>query len=582
MSDPKTPPENHLLDYLVVLYGAETAEWVWKALQEKAAHFTRQHPELMDAAHRRPLTQADSMLITYGDMVQESGRAALQTLGEFLGEQVGGIVPNIHILPFYPYSSDDGFSVIDYMRVDERLGGWEDIQGLSQTFGLMFDAVINHISRQSSWFQNYLAGIPPYTGYFLEVDPAQDLSQVFRPRTLPLLTQVQVGEEKRYVWTTFSADQVDLNFANPQVLLEVLDILLFYAANHARFIRLDAIGFLWKEIGTRCLHLPQTHAAVKLMHALFEWVAPGTMLITETNVPHDENIAYFGDGSDEAHLVYNFALPPLVLHSFRSGDARKLSTWAEGLVLPSKSVTFFNFLASHDGIGVTPARGILSEDEIDGIVEQVRRHGGLVSARVLPDGSQVPYELNISYFDALSNPSSVEPVEWQIDRFVTAHAIMFALRGMPGIYFHSLFGSRSWMEGVAVTGQNRTINRQKLNRQALEIELADPKSRRRGVFARLKALLQVRAAHLAFSPYAPQRVLDLQPTLFCLLRGEAGEGEAVCLHNVSGEAQSVALDLASLGAVQACNLLSGEVLAGERLALSLPPYGLLWLGLDEK
>jgi glucosylglycerate phosphorylase len=574
-----TPADSRLLEYLAVLYDPRTVQRIWKELQEKLEQFTQVHPELREPGFARPLTQADNMLITYGDQVYEAGRPLLRSLAEFLEAQVGGWVTNLHILPFYPYSSDDGFSVIDYMRVDELLGNWEDVRRLSQSFGLMFDAVINHISTQSAWFKNYMQGVSPYTGYFIEVDPAQDLSQVFRPRTLSLLTAVKVGQETRHVWTTFSADQVDLNYANPDVLLEILDVLLFYLANQARFIRLDAIAFLWKEIGTRCLHLPQTHAVVKLIHAVCAVVAPGTKLITETNVPHQENISYFGNGKDEAHLVYNFALPPLVLHSFRVGDATQLSTWAAGLSLPSSQVTFFNFLASHDGIGVTPARGILSEAEIDGLVDQVRTHGGLVSSRNMPDGSQIPYELNISYFDALSDPQSDEPSEVQIDRFITSHAILLSLVGMPGIYFHSLFGSRSWKQGVAVTGHNRTINRQKLEREELENELSSPASLRAGVFHRMKTLLQVRGTHKAFSPCAAQSILDLSPAVFCVLRGDSGSSQVVCLHNVSGNPQAITLDLAGLGVWGASDLLSGQSLAGGKLSLELPPYGILWLGL---
>jgi glucosylglycerate phosphorylase len=573
------PAESRLLEYLTVLYDPISVEKVWKELQEKVEHFTQRHLELRAPGINRPLTQADNMLITYGDQVYETGRPRLHSLAEFLEAQAGGWVTNLHILPFYPYSSDDGFSVIDYMRVDEQLGTWDDIRHLSQGFGLMFDAVINHISSQSAWFQKYLQGVSLYTGYFIEVDPARDLSQVFRPRALPLLTAVKVGQEIRSVWTTFSPDQVDLNFANPDVLLEIVDVLLFYLANQARFIRLDAIAFLWKEIGSRCLHLPQTHAVVKLMHALCEVVAPGTKLITETNVPHQENLSYFGNGEDEAHLVYNFALPPLVLHSFRVGDAAKLSAWAGGLELPSKQVTFFNFLASHDGIGVTPARGILAEAEIDGLVEQVRTHGGLVSSRNLPDGSQIPYELNISYFDALSDPQSDEALEVQLTRFITAHAIMLSLVGMPGIYFHSLFGSRSWRSGVAVTGHNRTINRQKLEREELENELSSPETLRARVFHRMKTLLQVRGAHQAFSPYAAQKIIDLSPAVFCILRGDPDGSQVICLHNVSGAPLATTLDLASLGARKAQDLLGGQSLAGEKLALELPPYGMIWLGL---
>ncbi len=573
------PAETRLQEYLAFLYDAETAQRVWKELQVKLDLFSRLHPELIKPAFTRPLTQADNMLITYGDQVKEAGRPLLRSLAEFLEAQVEGWVTNLHILPFYPYSSDDGFSVIDYMRVDERLGTWEDIRRLSQCFGLMFDAVINHISSQSTWFKNYLQAISPYTGYFIEVKPDQDLSQVFRPRALPLLTAVQVGQEMRHVWTTFSADQVDLNYANPQVLLEILDVLLFYLANQASFIRLDAIAFLWKQIGTRCLHLPQTHTVVKLIHALCEIAAPGTKLITETNVPHQENISYFGNGENEAHLIYNFALPPLVLHSFKVGDATRLSAWAAGLRLPSSQVTFFNFLASHDGIGLTPARGILSDAEIEGLVEQVRTHGGLVSSRNMPDGSQIPYELNISYFDALSDPQSDEPLDVQIDRFITAHASMLSLVGLPGIYFHSLFGSRSWRQGVDTTGHNRTINRQKLDRKELESELSSSTSLRAGVFYRIKTLLQARGAHQAFSPYSAQRILDRSPAVFCNLRGDPDGSQVVCLHNVSGGPQAITLDLVSLGARGASDLLSGQSLAGGKLLLELPPYGMLWLGL---
>ena len=171
----------------------------------------------------------------------------------------------------------------------------------------------------------------------------------------------------------------------------------------AEFIRLDAIAYLWKEIGTACIHLPQTHAVVRIMHALLEQAAPQVRLITETNVPHTENMSYFGDGTNEAHLIYNFALPPLVLYTLQNGDAGPLSAWASGLTLPSQQVTFFNFLASHDGIGVTPLRGLLPESAIEELARRTLAQGGLVSYRSNPDGSQSPYELNINYFDALAD-----------------------------------------------------------------------------------------------------------------------------------------------------------------------------------
>ena len=315
-----------------------------------------------------------------------------------------------------------------------------------------------------------------------------------------------------------------------------------YVERGAQFLRLDAIAYLWKEPGTSCIHLPQTHMIIQLLRAVLDEVAPHVRLITETNVPHSDNISYFGDGKNEAQLVYNFALPPLVLHTFRTGDASSLSHWAAELELPSNEVTFFNFLASHDGIGLNPARGILANAEIDALVSQTLANGGLVSYKHNPDGSQSPYEMNISYFDALSNPLGQEPPGLQADRFMAAQAIMLSLRGVPGIYFQSMFGSRNWREGVNVSGHNRTINRQKLLRNRLEEELADCTSLRNQVFSAYQVLLAQRAVSTAFHPLGGQRTLDFGRGIFALLRVSVDEQEQMlCLHNVTPQNQLVAM-----------------------------------------
>jgi glycosidase len=576
-----TSTENRLRDYLSLLYGREAGEAVWHLLKEKLDHFVEANPELREVSQTQTLTEKDVMLITYGDQVREPGLPPLRTLGDILRAYLDKVVPDIHILPFYPFSSDDGFSVIDYLQVNPDLGTWEDIKNLGRDFKLMFDGVINHISRESEWFQGFLRGEEEYLDYFIVEEPETDLSQVFRPRALPLLTPVETSRGTRYVWTTFSDDQIDLNYANPRVLLKVLDVVLFYVANKASFLRLDAIAFLWKIAGTHCIHLPQTHAVIKLLRAVLDLVAPEVVLITETNVPHQENISYFGDGQEEAQLVYNFALPPLVLHSFHTGNARALTNWASNLVLPSDRVTFFNFLASHDGIGILPARGILSQAEMDALVSRVEAHHGFISYRNLPDGSRVPYEMNINYFDALSNPGSDEPLDIQIDRFVSAHAIMLAMIGVPGIYFHSLFGSRSWVEGVRKTGMKRAINRQKLNRQDLENELANPSLPRAKVLMRLKALLKARAGHRAFDPYAQQHILDLNPAIFAILRGENGKDRVMCLHNVSRTAQAVRLNLDRFSKRNAVDMLSGKIHPGSEISLQIEPYQTVWLDLNE-
>ncbi len=549
------------------LYGSEKAPAVNARLQELVNRYRGRIPKPDDPS----LSERDSLLITYGDQVQENGKAHLQTLAEFCKAHLRGAVSGIHILPFYPWSSDDGFSVKDYRAVDPALGDWKDIERLGQSFRLMFDGVINHASAQGEWFQKFLRDERPYRDYFVTVEGEPDLSNVVRPRALPLLTEFETAAGKRKVWTTFSADQVDLDFRNPDVLLEIFDILLMYAEHGAQFLRLDAIAYLWKEIGTTCIHLPQTHAVIQLLRAVFDEVAPHVYLITETNVPHQDNISYFGDGTNEAQLVYNFALPPLTLHTFRTGNASVLSGWASTLTLPSDRTTFFNFLASHDGIGLNPARGILSSAEIDALVEQTLAHGGLISYKHNADGSTSPYELNINYFDALSDPSSDEPLDLQVDRFMAAQAIMLSLVGVPGIYFHSLFGSRSWREGVQVTHHNRTINRQKFTRAEVETALADSASLRAKVLARYRQLLAARVASPAFHPHGAQEVLNVDTRVFAVLRTSPDAAHQVlCLQNVT--AQPVRLH--SLPGKGSRDVLTNRPVS---LPLTLQPYQSLWL-----
>lgn len=520
------------------IYAADVAVQAASHLQHLVEQYRGQIPIPAEAS----LTERDSFLITYADQVRESGKPPLQTLKNFCESHLRRVVSGIHILPFFPCSSDDGFSIMDYRTVNPSLGTWNDVKQLSNSFRLMFDGVINHASAQGSWFQAFLRDEVPFRDYFLTVEGNPDLSQVVRPRALPLLTEFQTVSSKRQVWTTFSADQVDLDYHNPDVLLEIFDILLIYAQHATQFIRLDAIAYLWKEIGTTCIHLPQTHAIIQLLRAVLDEVAPHVHLITETNVPHKDNISYFGDGYNEAQLVYNFALPPLVLHTFRTGDTSILSEWASGLDLPSDRTTFFNFLASHDGIGLNAARGILSPADIAALVDQSLAHDGLISCKQNSDGTQSPYEININYFDALSDPNSQEPLEKQIDRFMAAQAILLSLRGVPGIYFHSLFGSRNWLDGVKANHYNRAINRQKLDRVTLEHELADKNTLRGRVFGRYQNLLSQRAASTAFHPYGGQEVLDVGRGVFGILRTSPdGTQQVLCLQNVTAITQPVSI-----------------------------------------
>ena len=579
---PKTL-ENQILDHLTFLYDEHNAAGIMTNLWNRLAAFRSSHPTLAETDTAERLTERDVILITYGDQIQSPDKTPLHNLAEVLDATVKGAITGVHILPFSPYSSDDGFSVIDYYAVNPDCGDWDDVARLGENFRLMFDLVVNHISAHSDWFNAFLAGDPAFANAFIVVEPGTDLSMVVRPRALPLLTAVTTssGEEK-LVWTTFSTDQIDLNFADPAMLLRILDVLLFYVAQGAEIIRLDAIAYLWKIIGTSCIHLEQTHRVVKLFRAVLDAVTPGVMLITETNVPHAENISYFGDGSDEAQLVYQFPLPPLTLHALMRGDASYLTRWAAALEPPSAPTvartTFYNFLASHDGVGVRPVEGILPPDEVQAMAKRVLAHGGHVSYKANSDGSQSAYELNISYFDALSDPHSDEPQNVQVARFMVSQAIMLALQGIPAIYVHSLFGSRNFYAGVEQTGRYRSINREKFQRAVLESALADPTSLRAQVFAAYRHLLAVRAQHRAFHPNGPQRVLDVHPAIFAVERtSPEGAETVVCLHNVS--AQPVTCTVPVLNTAACHDLLSDAIFPIENSAciVQLTPYQVAWL-----
>ena len=520
------------------------------------------------------LSEKDVILISYGDQVHRDHEPSLETLGEFMDKHLQGVINSIHILPFYPSSSDSGFSVVNYSAVDPRMGSWREIDRISSKYRLMVDGVINHASQFSDWFKAYLDGDKYFKDFFIDLDPSTDLSKVVRPRATPLLSEFTDNDGKIHnIWTTFSKDQVDLNYQNHRVLRNVLDALFYYIEKGATLIRLDAIAFIWKEIGTECVHLPQTHELIQLMREVLHEVAPEVIIITETNVPHHENVSYFGSGDDEAQMVYNFALPPLLIHSILHGDTKTLTRWAQSLSLPSKKVCFFNFTASHDGVGLRPVKGILNDDEIDYLVSHVQDHGGLVSFRAEEDGSQSPYELNCSYIDTLSHPDEEDIL--RIKRMLLSQGTALAMPGVPGIYFHSLVGSRNYHDGVKHTGINRAINRETFNVDWLEKELSQQGNLPKTMFDSYKRLISIRTNEKAFSPFGNFVFFDLDPRLFVMEQGCCENTERVlAVHNFSNEEviftipDEITLPLNDL-------LTTYEVDASKKVVLE--PYQMMWL-----
>lgn len=565
-----------LRDHLARIYGEDMAVATLPRLLGVLERFEREHPH---AGTRGELyDETDVVLITYGDQVREPDRAPLETLADFLDAHVGSAVSGVHLLPHHPFTSDDGFSVADFATVDPALGTWQDVEQLAVRRRLMLDAVVNHTSRSHPWFVGWQCGDPRYADFYLSVDPSTDLRSVTRPRTTPLLTPA-LGD--RWVWSTFSADQIDLNYANPEVLLAVTEVLLSYVARGASRLRLDAVAFLWKRIGTTCMHLPETHEVIRFWRTVMDAVAPGTLLITETNVPHRENISYLGSGTDEAHLVYQFALPPLTLAALHGGDAGRLAEWASDVQAPTDQTSFLNFLASHDGIGLRPVEGLLPDSEIDALCRAVTDQGGRISYRDVADGAPRPYELNCVYLDAMSRPGDTRQA--LVDRFVVAHSILLALAGVPAVYFQSLFGSRNWAEGADHAGRARVINRQRFARTALEAQLAEPGSLRRQVRDRLLSRIGTRTAEPAFHPAARQVVVDGGPSYFAVQRTPFSEDTTVlCVHDVSGRpGRFRARPSDGVGRharlVDLCDGSEHVAEADGTVDVDVPPYGVRWL-----
>jgi sucrose phosphorylase len=555
------------------LYG-DRAEGV----MERLLGLMQAHVDVCPPRQVRRWSEQDIILITYGDSIIDPEEIPLQTLYRFMTTHLREQFSGVHILPFFPYSSDDGFSVIDFKEVNPGLGNWDHIFRIGENFDLMADLVLNHISRQSPWFRDFIEGRGKRRDYFIELDPDEDVSMVTRPRTHRLAVPVDTGEGVKHLWATFSDDQIDLNYGNPDVLIEMIDILLLYIRRGARFIRLDAVAYLWKKAGTSCIHLPETHEVIKLLRDILDEVAPQAVLITETNVPEQENLTYFGSG-DEAHMVYQFSLPPLLLHALQKGTSQYLRQWAETMAAPPPGCTYLNFSASHDGIGLRPAEGLLPREEIDDLVDTMRGYGGQVSMKSDSSGGSSPYELNVSLFDALMGFRK-DRDQWQIPRFFCSQTILLALKGIPAIYLHSLTATPNDLKRMQKTGASRAINRHQWDYRRLKDLIANPHTPNGVVFNEFRRLLRNRRFQMAFHPEADQEVLNLGDGLFGVRRTSiAGSQEIFSISNVTDITREFLLrDIQRIKVYQSFyDLISRRDIDGSVTRLRLQPYQSVWL-----
>ncbi len=523
-------------------------------------------------------TQRDALLITYGNSIVDGVHKPLDLLSDFLRTYLKGTVNAVHILPFFPYTSDDGFAVSDFRAVNPQLGDWPDINRIANEFTLMSDLVLNHVSSQGAWFNAYRQGQAPYDKFFFEASPEDDLREVVRPRTTPLLQEVETSLGPRHVWCTFSHDQIDLDFRNPDVLLEFLRIIRLHIDNGVQIIRLDAVAFLWKEVGTPSIHLPQTHAVIKLMRLLCDYATEKVILLTETNVPKAENLSYFGKG-DEAHAIYNFPLPPLILHAMMSGNAQALRRWQRAMPPAPMGCAYLNFTASHDGIGMRPAEGLLPEHEKQRVIDTITDLGGLVSMRTLPDGSESPYELNTSFYDAMSRTFKGTD-SYHHARFICSQTIVMSLEGIPAFYIHAMLATPNDHDGVAHRGMNRAINRHRWNYPILQERLADPNTAQVRAMSDLSARLQIRKKQAAFHPNATQFTVNMgDDRIFGIWRQSLDRGQSIfALHNVSDAAVTIsAADLNLIEDQVWVDLLSNTVIDATASEITVAPYQCMWI-----
>ena len=554
-------PEEHLTeDYLNKLYGV---------IEENLGDVT---------CSLAKWDERDTVLITYGNSITREEEKPLHTLHNFLKEYLYDEFQCLHILPFFPYSSDDGFSVIDYYQVDRRLGDWDDIRQINQDYDLMVDLVINHVSSKSQWFRNYLEGNSPGKDFFIEANPQTDVSQVTRPRNTPLLTEFQTSEGKKLLWTTFSEDQVDLDFSNPWVLYEMLRVLFFYINKGARVIRLDAIAYLWKESGTTCIHLPQTHKIVKFIRELAELINPDIIILTQTNVPDRENRSYFGKNFDEAHMVYQSPLPPLMLYTLHTGNSEKFTAWVKSIPETEGEATYFNFTASHDGIGVRPAEGIIPAEEISEMADKMKDFGGYIKTKTNQDGSESPCEINITWFDALKGTSKGED-DLQKERFLCSQTIMMSLRGIPGFYIHSLIATKNDHELVKKTRSYKIINLKTRYYYQLTERLTDGNHFTSEIFTELKRLIRIRISQPAFHPDAGQEVLDLGNAFFGIKRSYQSNDKLWSISNITSQKQAFTLSREIFPNQSLTDLTENKTYKVNQ-ALTLNPYQTLWIKPD--
>ena len=522
------------------------------------------------------------VLITYPDSIYRKDESTLKTLTEFVKNRLGGLSSVIHVLPFLPSTSDGGFAVSNHEKIDDTFGNWNDLKDLSSKHKIMADLVLNHVSSSHPWVHQFIKSEDPGPSYIVSPSETNVWENVIRPRNTSLFTNINTKQGFKSVWTTFGPDQIDVDWRNPHIFLEFLKLLVRYITNGADWIRLDAIAFIWKEPYTTCLHLDPVHSIVKLLNKCLKIIKPSAVLITETNVPEKENLSYLIEGN-EANLAYNFTLPPLLLEAIYTGKTDLLKSWLATWKELPRHTSLLNFTSSHDGIGLRALEGIMDDQRIHNLLVESEKRGGLVSHRRLSNGDDQPYELNISWWSAMSNEGSDNTL-FQFERFLLSQLFTLSIKGVPAFYLPSVLASPNDIDSFRKTGQRRDLNREKFEANQLLDVLKNFDSPASKNISYLTHIVKVRSRLKAFHPEASMKCISTNIANCIILQRGLDEDSVYVICNMS----SKFLSISQLNQINSLELtpekrlldnITGSYFNTDTFKLN--PYQVVWLTLTD-
>lgn len=415
---------------------------------------------------------AGAQLITYVDRLAGD----LPGLAALLRGPLAGVFEGVHLLPLFDPidGADAGFDPVDHSRVDPRLGGWDDVADLARDHDVMVDLICNHVSADSPQFQDWLARgdasehrdlFVTYGSVFPDGATEADLLAIYRPRPgLPFTVYTRGDGSRRVVWTTFTSQQVDIDVTHPAGRAYLFGLVDLFGRHGVGLLRLDAVGYAVKSAGASSFMTPGTFEFVDELTAHAR--AAGMRVLVEVHSHYQRQI----DIAARVDLVYDFALPPLVLHTLYTGDTAVLRRWLE--IRPANAVTV---LDTHDGIGVIDvgadsippnAPGLLDDDQLDALVEGIHAHSGGQSRQATGAAASNLdlYQVNCTFLDALGDERA----------YLTARLVQLFIPGIPQVYYVGLLGGRNDMDLLARTGVGRDINRHFYDPAEVEAALATP------------------------------------------------------------------------------------------------------------